>query len=466
MQASHNPSRSGHACTDNNSCYALGPPHETQPVPRQPSLLCSTLSRNEGPTYALRCNFLKVQSGISIVLGTNTIDARTREGLVSARRHVALVATLVGVMFIATTLPTPLYVIYEHTFGFSRVTLTLVYAVYVVGNLVALLLLGRTSDIIGRRKVSLAAIAVAAVSTFFFLLATDTAWLFWARIFNGMAVGLTAGTATAWITELDPNQDRARPAVITTTSNFLGLAIGSLLAGVLAQYEPWPLRLTFAVYLALLAALAILIARTRETVIPRRGGLNALLTWPRLGGPSGFLRCVDSEHPCGESWRAQSCGRRICCRRVRDRSRHHHRAHPARGEPHRDVGWPCVASTRACPVGCRAGGPICASPAFRNCRERHILRAGLSRQPASRKRNRSVRPARGDGLDLFRRRVCRQCAIGNRRGCYFELCLAADCKHRFRRHDRGVRRGRTDYRQAIPAQADGQVSRPILRVQW
>ncbi len=192
-------------------------------------------------------------------------------------------------MFIATTLPTPLYVIYEHTFGFSPVTLTLIYAVYVVyvvGNLAALLLLGRTSDIIGRRKVSLAAIAIAALSTFLFLLAHGTALLFWARIFNGVAVGLTAGTATAWITELDPNQDRARAAVITTTSNFLGLAIGSLLAGVLAQYEPWPLRLTFAVYLALLAALTILIAQTRETVTRRKGGLNVLLTWPRLGMPS------------------------------------------------------------------------------------------------------------------------------------------------------------------------------------
>ena len=116
-------------------------------------------------------------------------------------------------MFIATTLPTPLYVIYEHTFGFSPLTLTLIYAVYVVyvvGNLAALLLLGWTSDIIGRRKVSLAAIAIAALSTFLFLLAHGTALLFWARIFNGVAVGLTAGTATAWITELDPNQDRAR----------------------------------------------------------------------------------------------------------------------------------------------------------------------------------------------------------------------------------------------------------------
>jgi MFS family permease len=199
-----------------------------------------------------------------------------------------VVASLVAVMFIATTLPTPLYVIYEHKFGFSRVTLTLIYAVYVVGNLLALLLLGRTSDIIGRRKVSLAAIAVAAVSTLFFLFAQGTLLLFCARIFNGVAVGLTAGTATAWITELDPNQNRARAAVITTASNFLGLALGSLLAGGLAQYEPWPLRLTFVVYLAFLAVLTVLIARTHETVSRPQGGLNGLLAWPRLGVPSGL----------------------------------------------------------------------------------------------------------------------------------------------------------------------------------
>jgi MFS family permease len=134
--------------------------------------------------------------------------------------------------------------------------------------------------------VSLAAIAIAALSTFLFLFAHDTAWLFWARIFNGLAIGLTAGTATAWITELDPDQDRARASFITTSSNFLGLAIGSSSAGLLAQYEPWPLQLPFVVYLFVLAILVILIVRTRETVAARGRGVDALLQWPRLGVPA------------------------------------------------------------------------------------------------------------------------------------------------------------------------------------
>ncbi len=222
------------------------------------------------------------------MLRTDTIDARVHESIARARRHVAVVASLVGVMFVATTLPTPLYVIYEHTFGFSRITLTLVYAVYVVGNLVALLLLGRISDLVGRRKVSLAAIAVAAVSTLLFLFASGTGWLFWARIFNGLAIGLTAGTGTAWITELDPDQDRSRASFITTSSNFLGLATGSSLAGLLAQYAPWPLQLPFVIYLLVLAILAILVARTRETVKRHSEDLRAVLQRPRLGIPAGL----------------------------------------------------------------------------------------------------------------------------------------------------------------------------------
>jgi len=61
------------------------------------------------------------------------------------------VATLIGVAFAGSTVITPLYVLYEDAFGFSKLTLTLVYAVYVVGNLTALLFFGRLSDQIGRR---------------------------------------------------------------------------------------------------------------------------------------------------------------------------------------------------------------------------------------------------------------------------------------------------------------------------
>src|SRR5207253_3139404 len=107
-----------------------------------------------------------------------------------------------------------LYPIYREAFGFSEVTLTLVYSVYVVGNLSALLFLGRLSDQIGRRRVALSAIALAAVSALLFVYARGPSWLFWARMLSGLAIGLAAGTATAWLAELDPRKDKSHATLL------------------------------------------------------------------------------------------------------------------------------------------------------------------------------------------------------------------------------------------------------------
>ena len=70
------------------------------------------------------------------------------------------VAAMIAVLFAGSTVLTPLYIIYKQAFGFSQITLTLVYAVYVVGNLGALLMFGRLSDGIGRRPAALASICL------------------------------------------------------------------------------------------------------------------------------------------------------------------------------------------------------------------------------------------------------------------------------------------------------------------
>jgi MFS family permease len=58
-------------------------------------------------------------------------------------------------------------------FDFSQITLTLVYAAYVLGNLAALLFFGRMSDEVGRRKTILPAMAIAIESTLIFLFARN-----------------------------------------------------------------------------------------------------------------------------------------------------------------------------------------------------------------------------------------------------------------------------------------------------
>src|SRR5690349_24468527 len=176
------------------------------------------------------------------------------------------VATLIGVAFAGSTVITPLYVLYEDAFGFSKLMLTLVYAVYVVGNLTALLFFGRLSDQIGRRATALPALAILTAGALTFTFARGTPELFIGRILIGLGVGISAGTGTAWLTELIGGTDKARATSLATGSNFLGIALAPLIAGVLADIAPHPLQLPFLAYLAVVAVTAALVWCTRETV--------------------------------------------------------------------------------------------------------------------------------------------------------------------------------------------------------
>jgi MFS family permease len=211
--------------------------------------------------------------------------------LAERQRHNVLMITIVaaqlGVMFVGAIMPTPLYPLYEQAFGFSGVTLTLIYAVYVLGNLIALLFLGRLADQIGRRAVSLPATGFGIASALTFAFAAGTAWLFAARVLSGLATGLAAGAATAWIADLYDDRGNGAAARIAAAANFFGCAIGPLFSGFIAQFAPAPLRLPFLIYLALLCAVACGILFASETVKnPKRLGEVSLK--PRIGVPRGI----------------------------------------------------------------------------------------------------------------------------------------------------------------------------------
>jgi MFS family permease len=192
---------------------------------------------------------------------------------------------MIGVLFAGSTVVTPLYVIYKEQFGFSQISLTLVYAAYVVGNLAALLLFGRLSDEIGRRRTAVSAMAIAIASAVVFLFARNIASLYAGRILSGLAIGIGAGTGTAWLAELIGREDKSSATVIATSANFVGLGIGALVSGMLAQYAPLPLRLSFVVYLATLAAVAAMVWFTSETVSRPAPNLADLSMRPRLSVP-------------------------------------------------------------------------------------------------------------------------------------------------------------------------------------
>ena len=198
-------------------------------------------------------------------------------------------ATLaIAVLYVGTTVLTPLYPLYKNAFGISPLTITVIYAVYVVGNLAVLFLFGRLSDQIGRRITTLIAFGLTIASALVFLFAQGASNLLIGRAINGFAVGLGASALTAWIAELEPNKNRARAAVVASAGNLGGLAVGGILSGLLAQYVSAPLRVVFGVYVAGLLIVGLLLTRGSETVERTANRVSDLELRPRVGIPANI----------------------------------------------------------------------------------------------------------------------------------------------------------------------------------
>ncbi|MFF3883714.1 MFS transporter [Streptomyces sp. NPDC001914] len=185
-------------------------------------------------------------------------------------RQCLLSGAVFAVCMAGTTLPTPLYGLYQDKFDFSELTVTVVYAVYAFGVMGVLLLAGNASDTVGRRPVLLWGLGFAAASAVCFLGATGLGWLYVGRLMSGLSAGLFTGAATAYVMELAPPGGAARATFVATAANMGGLGCGPLIAGLLAQYAPWPLYLPFAVHLALVALSAAVVLWLPETVRERR----------------------------------------------------------------------------------------------------------------------------------------------------------------------------------------------------
>ena len=175
------------------------------------------------------------------------------------------VALAFAINMMGTTLPTAIYRYYQLQFGFTPTVVTVIYASYAIGVLGALLLIGNWSDQLGRRRMLLAGLCASAASALTFLLSDGLALLMLGRLLSGISAGIFTGTATVAVIELAPPAWRGKSMLAATASNMLGLGCGPLLSGILTELFPWPMRLPYAVHLALVGVAALAVLGVPET---------------------------------------------------------------------------------------------------------------------------------------------------------------------------------------------------------
>lgn len=176
---------------------------------------------------------------------------------ISARSQFLGVAFTLLVLLVGANMPSPLYAGYEHSFGFSPVVLTLVFATY-VGTLVpALCLAAPLADTLGYRVPLVLSLVLAAGAMALFAAATGLGWLFAARAVQGVAVGMGSGTAASALVATAPENDRNRASLLASLVTTVGNGIGPVLTGLIASYLPLPTRLCYLVEIALCVAAAV-----------------------------------------------------------------------------------------------------------------------------------------------------------------------------------------------------------------
>lgn len=167
---------------------------------------------------------------------------------------------------------TPLYRLYQQSMHLTPLLITVVFAVYAISLLVALLTVGGLSDYVGRRPVILGGLLLNAAAMIFFSHAATVGELILARAVQGLCVGAAVTAFGAAIIDTNRNQG----PLLNSITAFIGLMTGALGAAVLVAFAPDPLHLVYEVLLGITLVMIVLLWWMPESVSRKPGALASL----------------------------------------------------------------------------------------------------------------------------------------------------------------------------------------------
>ncbi|MFG2048109.1 MFS transporter [Micromonospora sp. NPDC048935] len=178
----------------------------------------------------------------------------------------------------------------QRDLGFTAAGLAWVVNAYLVAFGGLLLLAGRLGDLLGRRGVFLAGVALFTLASLACVVASGPALLVAARFGQGIGGALAMAVSLGMIVRLYPEPaERARAIAVFSFTGAAGASVGTVAGGVLTDAAGW--RAIFLVNLPIGAA--ILLTAVRRLPAERGIGLRAGLDLPgALLGTAGLMAAV------------------------------------------------------------------------------------------------------------------------------------------------------------------------------
>ena len=179
-------------------------------------------------------------------------------------------------IFAASAAPIPLYGNYCNALAIPKSSLSIATVAYFAGTIGSILVFARLSNYSGRKPAMYLAIGFSIAGCLMFACLSSELMLYAGRFTQGLACGIAAGSAGAYVVDNAPTKPTWIAAMVTTSGPQAGLTIGCLMAAGFADIDALDPTWAFLILATTFVICAICLAFCPETVEKQHGALRSM----------------------------------------------------------------------------------------------------------------------------------------------------------------------------------------------
>lgn len=191
--------------------------------------------------------------------------------------------------FVTAATAIPMMAYWVHDLGLSSSEVAMSVVSYFAGCVLTLILFARLSNFLGRKPVVIAALAFGAIACYLFSVGQSASDLYIGRFLQGLSCGLATSACMSWVVDTAPPARAWLGTAMTSAGPNIGLSFGTLLTGLIIEYNVLNPALLFDACVALLIFCIVLAVLGTETMRLGTESIGQVLI-PKIAIPARLRR--------------------------------------------------------------------------------------------------------------------------------------------------------------------------------